>query len=346
MSTIEQVDHPAAWTAASLSARSDAWTCRLSDEDVDELERALHQVETRGLLVPRFGSDAFAIPRLEARLAPFREELNLGLGVLSITGLPVTRYTKDQASAIFWGLGSHFGRPWAQNMRGHLLGDVIDEGKTVDDPTARGYQTTAALEMHTDGADLVALLCLKQAPEGGEFRFVSAMSVFNRLADTHPDVLQHLLDTQWCIDWRAEEAPGELPWHRGCVYERIPGGVACLALIGYIFSAQRHADVPRLSDFDRAALEAFQAASQDPDLVFRVHQQPGDILFLNNHFHMHGRSTFRDAEDPRERRHLRRLWLESPYWSGRRPRVMERILRNARSWWDKPDSTVQMWDRS
>jgi len=120
--------------------------------------------------------------------------------------------------------------------------------------------------------------------------------------------------------------------------------MACLALTGYIYSAQRYADVPRLSDADRAAVEAFRSTSEDPGLVFRFRQSAGDMLFLNNHFHMHGRSTFEDAADPRERRHLRRLWLESDSWSGCRPRAMQEILENARTHWAKPDPEVQMWD--
>ena len=70
------------------------------------------------------------------------------------------------------------------------------------------------------------------------------------------------------------------------------------------------------------------------------------MSFLNNHFHLHARSTFKDADDPRERRHLRRLWLESEAWSGQRPAVMANILRMARGYWAKPDSPVQMWDHA
>ena len=240
----------------------------------------------------------------------------------------------------------NFGKPWEQNLRGHLLGDIINEGKSLDDPSARGYQTTATLEMHTDGADVVGLLCLKQAPEGGENQFVSALAVHNLLARTNPGALQRLLDTEWCMDWRGEEAPGTPPYHRGSIFSTTPYGMACLALTGYIYSSQRHPDAPRLSEDDRAAIEAFRNASEDPGLIVRFRQSPGDILFLNNHFHVHGRSTYKDADDPNERRHLRRLWLESETWEGCRPRAMQDILENARMHWAKPDSTVQMWDKA
>ncbi len=343
MITIEKVNHPAAWTPETLFKNSASWVYQLTAADVAELDQALRQIAAKGFVVPKFGKDDFPIPALMSKLASFKKELDLGLGIFQLKGLPVERYTKDQASVIFWGLGMHFGKPWAQNLRGHLLGDVINEGKSIDDPSARGYQTTIALNMHTDGSDLVALLFLKQAEVGGESTVVSALSVYNMLAETNPAALQHLLDTEFCIDWRDEQCPGELPYHRGRIFTRTAAGVTCFALTVYIASAQRHAGAPRLSEADLAAIKAFETASEDPSLLVKFKQEPGDIFFLNNHFHAHGRSSFTDAEDPKERRHLRRLWLESDAWSTMRPPVMQNILDTSRHW-EKSDTTVPMWD--
>lgn len=344
MNTIEKAKHPAAWTAKSLQEKSADWIYHLSPDDVAELDRALQQVKAKGLVVPTFGAADFPIPGLMSRLAKFKEELNFGLGVLYIRDLPIERYTKDEASAIFWGLGMYLGKPWEQNLRGHVLGDVIDEGKKLDDPSARGYQSSAGLEMHTDGADLVGLLCLKQAPIGGENQIASGLSVFNKLTDTHPDVARHLLNTEFCIDWRNEEPPGEAPYHRGHIYQHVDIGLTSFALTGYILSAQRHADVPRLSEADTRALETFQAVANDAELVFRFTQKPGDMMFLNNHFHVHARTSFTDSDDPKEKRHLRRLWLEAPEWAAHRPAVMSNVLHNATVNWRHPDTSVRMWD--
>ena len=78
-----------------------------------------------------------------------------------IRGVPVDRYSKDRASAIYWGVGAHLGRPWPQNAKGHLLGDVTDQGRALDDPTARGNEIGGiAFPFHSDGSDLVGLFCL------------------------------------------------------------------------------------------------------------------------------------------------------------------------------------------
>ena len=68
------------------------------------------------------------------------------------------------------------------------------------------------------------------------------------------------------------------------------------------------------------------------------------MLFVNNHFMMHARSEFKDAEGQENRRHLRRLWLETDDWIGRRPDAMGTLLINARNHWEKNDVGVPMWD--
>ena len=82
----------------------------------------------------------FPLPTLGPELARITDDLINGRGVVLIRGVPVERYGKDRASAIYWGVGMHLGHPWPQNAKGHLLGDVTDQGRAVDDPTARGNE--------------------------------------------------------------------------------------------------------------------------------------------------------------------------------------------------------------
>lgn len=342
--SVKLITHPAAWTPETLFQREQDWVYTLGDDDIAELDAAWQSAKAAGLVVPRFGKEAFPLPRLMAKLAPYQHQLDAGLGLLQIKGFPVDRYSKDAASLIFWGLGMHFGAPWAQNNRGHLLGDVINEGKSLDDPSARGYQTTATLNMHTDGADLVALLFLKQADVGGESTVVSALSIYNLLAQRNPEALAILVSKSWCIDWRNEQKEGDLPYHRGPLFTDVNGQVSCFALTPYVRSAQRFPEVPRLTAEEIAALDAFDAASEDPSLLVTFKQEAGDIFFLNNHFHAHGRSSFVDADDLNERRHLRRLWLQSSAWDSHRPLIMQNILDMSRHW-EVEHPTVQMWDK-
>ena len=70
-------------------------------------------------------------------------ELIDGRGFVLIRGVPVDRYGKDEMSTIYWGIGTHLGRPWPQNAKGHLLGDVTDQGRGVDDPTPAATSSAA-----------------------------------------------------------------------------------------------------------------------------------------------------------------------------------------------------------
>ena len=115
--TLEQFDHPAAWTSTELSERKEEWVYRLTHDDLTELDLALQSLQTRGLVIPNFGKDDFPVPKLIAKLEPMIERLDTGLGILQITGLSREKYSKDQASTLFWGLGAYIGRPWEQNAK-------------------------------------------------------------------------------------------------------------------------------------------------------------------------------------------------------------------------------------
>ena len=336
-------DHPAAWTAKQLMEQTDKWICELTDEELEELEASLQQLKSKGLGVPYFGKDDFPMPKLAARLEAYIRELEFGVGILNIVGLPAEKYSKDDASAIYWGIGSYIGPPWAQNAAGHVLGDIRDQGGTLEDTSVRGYQTNAELDMHTDGADIAGLLCLKKAKEGGENQLVSSIATFNRLVEMDPDAAEHLSNTSFYVDWRGEEGPGEKPYYQAKIFTETAKGFASWSIIPYVHSAQRFEEVPRLTEQDLAALEAYQKAKWDESLVVRVLQEPGNMLFLNNHYLMHARSEYVDHEEPREQRHLRRLWLESEAWADARPPAMATILDKVRTQWDT-GAAVEMWD--
>lgn len=341
----EKYEHPAAWTMQELQTQHDKWNYQLRAQDIEELDAALQQIRSRQLVVPDFGKDDFPMPGLAARLAAYFEELNFGLGILQIAGFPIERYSKDEASAIFWGIGSHIGPSWPQNAAGHLLGDVRDEGRSLDDPNARGYQTTVEMDLHSDGADIVGLLCLNKAKEGGQNQIVSSVAALNKLIETDPEAAEHMMQATFYIDWRGEEGPGEKPYYKLKLFTETPKGMTSLPIFPYVYSAQeRFPDVPRLTEKDLAAMAAYEKAKWDESLVLRVIQEPGGMLFLNNHYHMHARSTFVDHDDPDQKRHLRRLWLESKAWGEARPPAMSVILDKARTHWDT-GAGVRMWDK-
>src|SRR5262249_9809279 len=157
----------AEWRAADI-ADSSAWTYRLTDADVRELEAALAYAKSRHGELLDVTRDDFPLPNLAAKLAVFETELIDGRGFQLISGGPVERLSDADASLIYWGIGMHLGNPWPQNKHGHLLGDVTDQGKKHYDPTSRGNELgPVGMPYHSDGSDLVGLMCLRKAISGG-----------------------------------------------------------------------------------------------------------------------------------------------------------------------------------
>jgi len=341
---LTQYDHPAAWTAEELVAQSDKWMYELTEADLAELDAAFQQIRSKGLVAPFFGKDDFPIPRLAATIEEHRKELEFGIGIFNIVGFPIEKYTKDETSAIFWGIGSHIGKAWPQNAVGQLISDIRDTGADMANPGIRGYQTNIEMDLHTDGGDILGLVCLKKAKEGGENQIVSAVAVLNKLIEIDPDAAEHLLNTNFYLDWRSEEGQDEKPYYTAKLYTETPRGVTCLAILPYVHSAQqRFEEIPRLTEKDLAALEAYDKAKWDESLVVRVLQEPGNLLFLNNHYLVHARSSYVDHEEPGEKRHLRRLWLESEAWGDARPAAMTTIFEKVFKHWNTGVG-IEMWD--
>ena len=75
------------------------------------------------------------------------------------------------------GIGRHLGNPVSQNTRGHLLGHVRDVGLVAaTNFRARASQSTERQLFHTDGCDVVGLMCLATAKSGGMSSLVSSIT--------------------------------------------------------------------------------------------------------------------------------------------------------------------------
>ena len=302
---------PAVWTGPQMAARDD-WIETLSAAEVEELEAAAAP------WVASFGaSDAdvaalreadFPLPTLAPRLARIRAEVLRGRGFALLRGLPVARWPLAQSAAAFYGLGLHLGRAVSQNAAGHVLGHVRDLGLRSDDPRVRVYQTAERQTFHTDSCDIVGLLCLQTAREGGDSALVSSSTLWNALRRRRPDLARRLLEPM-ATDRRGEVPPGEPPFFSIPVFNWYRGHLSAIYQRQYLDSAQRFAEAPRLAPADVEALDLLDALCNDPALHFLMTLRRGDIQLVHNHTLLHDRTAFRDWPEPERRRHLLRLWL-------------------------------------
>ena len=305
------IDHPAAWHGNAIKDETERWIWTLSETEVAELESAAQSYLAANETIGEIAPSDFPLPALGPGLRQLRDVLLHGLGFHLVRGLPVERYDIATAAAIFCGIGAHLGVARSQNARGHLLGHVTDVGADLSDPKTRIYQTTKRQTFHTDSTDVVGLLCLREAMEGGDSLLVSTLTLYNEMQNRHPD-LAPLLFEPLATDRRGEVPDGMDPWFEIPVLNWHQGKLTGLYQRTYVDSAARLRDAPRLPDRHRAALDAWDALTNDPNLHLKMRLRPGDMQFVYNHHLLHDRTGFTDWPDPDKRRHLLRLWLAIP----------------------------------
>ena len=295
----------AAWRAADLAP--DAWVTTLGADEIAEIERALAGVRARGIAMGAMRRGDFPLPTLAPRIAGWTRELTDGRGFLVVRGLPVERWSEDESSWAYWGLGLHLGRPGAQNPENELLGHVIDTGESAANPHVRRYRTAGDIAYHCDLADAVGLLCLRTARAGGASRIVSSVAVYNELLRRRPDLVARLYEP-FRLDRRDEHGTG-MPWVPVIPCRHARGRLRTFYHSDYFRSAVRHADVPPFTDEEQTLLDLYEAIAADPALRLDMQFERGDIQLLSNHVILHARTAYADDPDPARRRHLLRLWL-------------------------------------
>ena len=309
MHTVEEL---AAWRGSDFSDTGD-FTHWLADAEIAEIDAAVRAVADRRIDHAAIDRANFALPQLGKHLTSVRDDVLLrGRGFIVIRGLPVERYSMAQAAAAFLGIGAYVGKPVSQNGKGHILGHVKDLGRSVDDPTARIYQTTHKQTFHTDSVDVVGLLCLKTARSGGLSRIVSSLFLYNEMFRRRPDLAAALFEPFY-FDRRGEVAPGQNGWYATPIFHWYADRLS--VIYGnryYIQSAQRFPEVPRLTDKQIEALDLFDALANDPANYLDIEFKPGDIQLIHNHVILHDRTDYEDWPEPERKRHLLRLWLCPP----------------------------------
>lgn len=305
---IVELETHADWTAADVTD-PDEWTLRLSPADHAELDAALaHARSVTDELLDVTAAD-FPLPTLSARLDSMAHELIDGRGFARIAALDVERLGPEDASWIYWGIGMHLGEPWPQNAKGHLLGDVTDQGKAPDDPTARGNEIGGhRLDFHSDGSDLVGLLCIDDGLSGGESLVSNALGAYNRLTRSRPDLVATLFEPL-PYDFRGEQRAGGQPYYLLPTFTEHRGRLFIRYIRPFIEASQRHDTAPRITASQREAMDAYDAIVYDPSNRVEMALRPGDIQFVNNYHVLHGRNSYVDDRAAGRVRWLKRLWL-------------------------------------
>jgi hypothetical protein len=193
------------------------------------------------------------------------------------------------------------------------MGDVTDQNKRLDDPTLRGNEIGGiGLDYHTDGADLIGLMCLRPAKTGGKSCVANIVAIYNELVQTRPELIAALYEPL-PYDARGEQGKGNKPYYMFPIFTEHNERLFVRYVPQYVLASQKHPEAPRLSDAAREAISVVSEMARQPKYNVYMDLQPGDIQFINNYHVLHGRSAYEDDVANGYKRHLKRLWLSTRY---------------------------------
>lgn len=304
----EIVRDATAWTGDEV--RNDlSWQYRITEAEIAEIDAAFRGVQAAGLRWGEFGRERFPLPLFGRTLQRVDHQIRHGRGFMLLRGFPVARYGLDDLKTIYWGLGTHMGQVISHNTRGDFVAPVTDQGLKSDDPNRRNNTTTQLLDPHTDLADVVALLCVEKAKEGGMSSLCSSVAIHNRILQDHPEYLEPLYEG-FHHDFRGygpsgdpnEVTPTPIP-----VFEYNAGRVNCAFVRKLIETGAAKRGVP-LTPLQQEAIDYVHELALREDMRIDMMLEPGDIQIINNYITLHARTNYVDHDDGRKR-FLLRMWI-------------------------------------
>ncbi len=257
------------------------WMLPIGAEVAAELAAALQALQGR---VPQRPEDA-PLPALAPLLQDVAARLEHGRGFALLRGLPLDKLGETGAEAVLLVLAAHLGQALPQDAGGALIGS-LGAGEALEDPP----------RFHADPADVVVLLCLRQAAAGGSVTLVSAAALHNALLKQDRAALAALQEPLPQRGPRGEEIA--LP-----VFSTLSGA----------FVARYDRDAVReaaLEDAQRHALATLDTVAAAPEHALTIALHAGDLLFYNPHLVWKRRAVL-DTTGETERQ-LLRLWLATP----------------------------------
>ena len=244
-------------------------------------------------------------PALDADLAKVFLAIQEGRGIVIVRGIPVAGHSVEDVGRMFWALGAHFGRGVSQSARGDVLGLVQDETPPGGEESARGYTSRRELSLHVDLAQIVGLMCVRQARAGGYSQYAAGLAIHNEIAAIRPDLLP-VLYRGFPYHRRGEEAP-DAP----CItpYDipvfSVKDGEMSIFMVREILNAAFRELKRAFTSEEVAAIDLFRETAQR--LQFETRLEGGEATFLNNYTVMHARSEFEDWDEPERKRLMLRL---------------------------------------
>lgn len=310
------------WSGPDLM-KSGAWIREWPAGAIKSFERNLASTKAAGLAETEVTRKGFPLPDLEEFLDDLRDELEDGLGVIRVQGLPTDRYDPADLRRIFWGIGTHLGAAVPQSVKGELIDEVKDETRSnleigqevsqqmtdaapILSSRARA-RSNGPLRFHSDGADLIALLCARNGIAGGESKIVSTAFLYNEIRRLRPDLHALLCGPYHRFLPNTDRLAAQERVFSMPIFGVRDGKLTCQYSRTFVEQAQEMDGIPRLGPAGVEALDMIAELAEAHCMT--VPFEEGDLQLINNHVAFHGRTAFEDDTAGGKERLLLRIWL-------------------------------------
>nr|XP_018260635.1 uncharacterized protein I303_06350 [Kwoniella dejecticola CBS 10117]OBR82793.1 hypothetical protein I303_06350 [Kwoniella dejecticola CBS 10117] len=323
----QKVVSKSVWDGKTLINQPENWLYTFTEEDVSLINKAYEHFQSLNITNNEIDQTTFPVPQHSAlykALVGITYELNHGLGLRVLRGLPVDEWTRSKQISVFAGISAYVSPRRIANNGNNIVHLRFVKGQT------NGNQV-----FHNDGSlGIISLFTLGVAETGGLSQLASVGQTYNYFAENRRDILRELAKNDWKNRYQPEGRPLIHPVGKDqviSVYSRRP-------YFGFYGADE---DVEPLPTEKHLALDAIHFTAEKFSLDLDL--QKGDLEYVNNVTVYHARTSSEDSE--KNQRHLIRLWLDNEEQPLPEILVDEfRKTREGKGWpqeaWDSLDEVV------
>ena len=250
---------------------------------------------------------------LKNEILEFKKKILDGFGLFIINGAGLKDFSLKEKISIYTLIAEILGELIIQNIKQEKIVEIKDVGKSMQ-TGGRYHETKEGGSHHTDSPqwkdvpDYLGLFCVHNAKKGGTNLFLSAYTIHNRILKGRKDLL-NILYGKFHFDKRGEFKEGESSTVFEPIFKFKDGKLYFRYLRNYIDAGHDIQNQP-LSESQKEALTYLDNSMLEEDMIMSYDLKPDDMVFSDNHWIIHGRTTFEDFDDPNLKRLMLRTWIK------------------------------------
>ena len=297
-------DERLAWDK-TLSDKKEQFVVHFDSEIIQELTERRNELDS---------INKNDLPLFKKKILDFRNERLLdGVGLFVIDGICMESFSVKEKTSIYTLAAKILGELIIQNIQQEKIVEVKDIGKSMK-TGGRYHETKEGGSHHTDSPqwknvpDYIGLFCVHNAKKGGTNLFLSAYTIHNRILQERNDLLDIFYE-KFHFDKRGEFKDGESPTVFEPIFELKDEKLYFRYLRNYIDAGHDIQNQP-LSQPQKDALTYLDSLMRVEDIAMKYDLKPGDMVFSDNHWVVHGRMLFEDYDDENLKRFMLRTWIK------------------------------------